>query len=40
VRRAEFFWLCDHCSSQLTLAYDSRGSVLITRLDEDLREAS
>ncbi len=40
VRRAEFFWLCDRCAVELTLEYDSRGKVLVTRLAQDLREAS
>lgn len=39
-RRAEFFWLCDRCASELTLTYDRRGSILVTRLDQVLREAS
>ena len=39
-RRAEFFWLCDHCASEMTLACDGRGAVMVTRNRPDLREAS
>jgi hypothetical protein len=40
VRRAEFFWLCDRCASQMTLEPGSDGTVVVTRLDGDLRAAS
>ena len=39
-RRAEFFWLCDRCACEMTLACDGRGAVLVTRSRRDLREAS
>ncbi len=38
-RRIEFFWLCDRCASEMTLTYDSRGSVLV-KPAYDLRAAS
>ena len=33
VRRMEFFWLCDGCSSRMTLEYDQRGGVLVKALE-------
>jgi hypothetical protein len=40
VRRTEFFWLCDRCASEMTLEYDSKGSVLVKPAVHDLRAAS
>ena len=40
VRRTEFFWLCDRCASEMTLEYDSKGSVLVKPAARDLRAAS
>jgi hypothetical protein len=31
-RRVEFFWLCPDCSSQLTLAFQQSGGVVVTPL--------
>jgi hypothetical protein len=39
-RRTEFFWLCDRCASEMTLEYDSKGSVLVKLGDHDFRAAS
>ncbi len=39
-RRTEFFWLCDRCASEMTLEYDSNGSVLVKPAVHDLRAAS
>lgn len=39
-RRTEFFWLCDRCASEMTLEYDSKGSVLVKPAVHDLRAAS
>jgi hypothetical protein len=39
-RRTEFFWLCDRCASEMTLEYDSKGSVLVKPAAHDLRAAS
>ncbi len=38
--RTEFFWLCDRCASEMTLEYDSKGSVLVKPAVHDLRAAS
>lgn len=29
VRRLEFFWLCDDCSSKLTLTFDRSAGILV-----------
>ena len=39
-RRTEFFWLCDRCASEMTLEYDSKGSVLVKPAVDDFRAAS
>ena len=38
-RRVEFFWLCEHCSSLLTLAVENGGVKVRPRL-QALRAAS
>jgi hypothetical protein len=40
VRRTEFFWLCDKCASEMTLEYDSKGSVRVKLVVSDFRAAS
>lgn len=39
-RRTEFFWLCDKCSSEVTLEYDAKGSVKVRPVVSDFRAAS
>ena len=38
--RVEFFWLCDHCSLEMTLEHDARGHVTVTPVAHGYQEAS
>jgi hypothetical protein len=39
-RRAEFFWLCDQCASEMTLEHDANGGVHVKPVDRGFRVAS
>jgi hypothetical protein len=38
--KTEFFWLCDDCTSAMTLEYDHKLGVIVRRVDSGLRAAS
>jgi len=40
VRRAEFFWLCDRCATQMTLEHSRSGRVVVKPVEDGLRVAS